>query len=964
MSDSANSLQEGEALSGSALVDMAKASGLVPKDWTVNDPSSPSPSEIHEALNAVRFSMRIKGETILSALVQLPENYRGHVILALYPEVTIGPPVVKVVRDPWNHKFNSADGPNWRQLYDYYTHTLGWDYSRLSQLDQLSDVVLFELQDPDLAVNPKNSVKGLVVGYVQSGKTANYTAVTAKAFDAGYRLVIVLTGIHNSLRRQTQLRMEDELGLVPSSSERPTASPTGQTGKPDPIYPLSNSAFYGGDSIPATVSNAVVSNQRSIFVIKKNVSVLNKLIDWLPGDFDKPVLIIDDEADQASINTNLGEEVVIDEDGNEQTVKERRTATNEAIIRLLNKFPRVSYVGYTATPYANVFIDAEDSEDLYPRDFIIPLPKPDGYFGPTEFFGDSIAGEGEGLKPNSSSIVELVDSSETVAFKEAEQKVRHWKANGSQPGELDLNLELPDGLRSAVERYLLTASAYHAIFGAQLPSAMLVQATPIQEIQLALKDSLSNLTSKMRAEWRYDADASRVRWREAWEKLRERFFQDASRACDWNDIEPFLASLLGQYVGLEVLCLNHKSPDELDYELRPNFTGIVVGGNKLSRGLTIEGLLTSYFVREAKAPNADTLSQMGRFFGYRKKYADLVSVFTTDSLLQDFRDVSFVEEELREELLLYSRTPGMTPSDFGPRVALRGRLMPTARTGKAQAETTFSGAVLQTSLLVAKDTHKNGQHGALTAHKNNFERTASLVESLDELSRDGTIQAIDRPGSLVYSGVRYDLIANYLKTYEAEQTSSRFQPSMILKYVNDSIKAESGATTTGSDHSLWNLALIGTKLGSNGQAALGSRKVNRVRRSLRKSSTYGDIGSLINPLQVDRRSLVISGDEAIDLELSSEDVSELLLDLQNGMKLSTSLRLKHRANPLLCIYSIDPSSAGDGNDKRSEAPLAGSLIGADESTWPEAIIGLTVFFPRDAEQKTIYLQGNAGGNKL
>lgn len=952
--------QEILGLGGTALVDLAKKSGLVPADWAADDPDSPSPVEIHEALNSVKFAMRVKSESFLKAIGDLPTNYRGHIILALYPEVTIGPPIVRVARDTWNHKFNSANGHNWRQLYDYYTHQLGWDYSRLSALDELSDAVLFELQDPDSSVKPEGSVKGLVVGYVQSGKTANYTAVTAKAFDAGYRLVIVLTGIHNSLRRQTQLRMEDELGLVPSTEDRPTASPTGQAGKSDPIYPLSNSELFGGDFIPATVSNAVAANQRSIFIIKKNVAVLNRLIEWLPKDLDKPVLVIDDEADQASINTNLGEEVVIDEDGNEQTLKEQRTATNAAIIRLLGKFPRVSYVGYTATPYANVFIDAEDSDDLYPRDFIIPLPKPDGYFGPTEFFGDSISGGDEGARPNSSSMVELVDESESLAFKELEREVKRWKSEGSHPGELDMQLELPPGLMSAVTKYFLTASVYRAIFGADKPSAMLVQASPIQEIQLSLKDALTAVTSKLRAEWRYDAESAKEMWHREWQTLQPNLFGPRSSKVTWDEIDPHLSNLLGQYVGLEVLCLNQKSSDELDYQRRPNFTGIVVGGNKLSRGLTIEGLLTSYFVREAKAPNADTLSQMGRFFGYRKDYADLVSVFTTESLLQDFRDVAFVEEELREELLLYSRTPGMTPKDFGPRVALRGRLMPTARLGRASAETTFSGAVLQTSLLVSKDSHPRSSQGAKDAHRNNLASAIRLISALDDLELNKEVEVTSRTDLTLFRLVPVERITAFLAKYESDQTSNRFQPSLIIRYLNDQLKVEAGNTNSMPSHSQWNVALIGTKLGTNGQVTLGSRTVNRVRRSLRKHSTVGDIGSLINPLQIDQSKFAISGDEVIDLNLSKEDVRSLVEDQRSGLKPSSSLRLKHRSNPLLCLYLIDPNSKGEGSQKRSDKPLAESLIGENPEDWPEGILGLTVFFPRDEEQKTVYLQGNAG----
>lgn len=942
---------------GPRLVELAKAGGVIPRDWTPDAVDAPTGIEIHEAVSFIKFSMRTKGEGLLKSLEGLPANYRGHVLLALYPEITIGPPIVKTKRDSWNHKFQSATGDAWSRLYKYYIDVLGWDFGRLSALDQQSDEVLFNLQDPDLNLTPDGPIKGLVVGYVQSGKTANYTAVTAKAFDAGYRMVVILTGVHNALRRQTQLRMEAELGLVPSTDRRPSASPNGQDGMLEAIYPLSNSDMYGGDSIPAATSNSVASNNRTIFVIKKNVSVLRKLLAWLPRSHKFPVLIIDDEADQASVNTNTSEEVVIDEDGKETTVKAQRTATNAAITELVKRFDRVTYVGYTATPYANVFVDAEDDDDLYPKDFIIALPKPNGYFGPKEFFGDSVAGAGETGTPNSSSMVELVDSEETQFFRHADAAAKELKAEGLNGDLLDLNLELPPGLKAAVRRYFLSASAYQAMSEAPVPSAMLVQASQMQEVQLMTSELLKQYTMELRADWRFNKKNAEGKWESDWAQLVESFQSPHTKQFTWNDVKVQLDMLLGQYVGLEVLCLNFKSPDELDYELRPTFSGIVVGGNKLSRGLTIEGLLTSYFVREAKSPNADTLSQMGRFFGYRKRYADLVHVYTTEALLQDFRDVAFVEEELREELKLYSRTPGMTPRDFGPRVALRGRLMPTSKGLGSLAEPTFTGAVLQTSLLVSKDSHRAGAEGASAAHKNNFQSASDLVTKLSVMVADGEITKKESPGNEVFMGCPADAVLNFLKGYEAETESNRFQPMLISKYVASAIRAEATSGASESDHSTWNVALIGTQRGFNGHAFLGGLQINRSRRSLRKGSLKGDIGSLINPLSIDRTP---SGDETVDLDLDEAALFFLKEEQRKGMQLSSSLRLHFRNNPLLCIYAIDPNSRSEQNENRSNTRLGEALFGT-ELAWPEAIIGLTVFFPRDSEQKTVYLQGNARG---
>ena len=943
---------------GTQLVSAAKVQGLIPHSWSQDDVDSPSEIDIHQAVSALRFSMKTKNEGLLKSVADLPESYRGHVLLALYPEITIGPAILKTRRQTWNHKFQSSKGSSWSALYKYYVDILGWDFGRLSALDQQSDEVLFSLQDPDLGSSPDEDVKGLVVGYVQSGKTANYTAVTAKAFDAGYRMVIILTGVHNSLRRQTQLRVEAELGLVPSTQNRTSASPRGQEGKTGAIYPMSNSDLNGGDTIPATVSNSIVTNQKSIFIIKKNVSVLSKLLAWLPRNYKFPVLIVDDEADQASINTNTSEELVVDEDGNETTVKERRTATNAAITDLVRRFERVSYVGYTATPYANVFVDSEDEDDLYPKDFIIALPKPSGYFGPKEFFGDSVSGAGETGAPNSLSMVELVDPDETAFFRRAATAAKAFKADGIEADLLNLNLELPNGLKDAVRSYFLSASAFRVMKNKPVPSAMLVQASQIQEVQLMTTKLLEEYTRKLRADWRFNRETSEREWKTEWRLTSASFHSPTTQALTWDDVVKSLDEILGQYVGLEVLCLNFKSPDELDYELHPHFSGIVVGGNKLSRGLTIEGLLTSYFVRETKAPNADTLSQMGRFFGYRKSYADLVRVFTTESLLQDFKDVAFVEEELREELKLYSRTPGMTPRDFGPRVALRGRLMPTAKAGGTLAAPTFTGAVKQTSLLISMDTHVDGAIGAARAHKNNFFAADQLVSILTSLAYDGDVETKESPGNKLFIGCEANIILQLLRGYEAESDSSRFDPLLISKYINESVRDEQQSNALKSDHATWNVAVIGTQKDINGQVSLGGLTFNRNQRSLRRGSTAGDIGTLLNPASITPGA---SGDELLDLNHTEDDIEFLRVERRKGEKLSASLRLHFRRNPLLCIYPIDPNSAGGPNENRYDTPLATALIGENKANWPDALIGLTIFFPRDNLQKTVYLQGNARG---
>lgn len=231
--------------------------------------------------------------------------------------------------------------------------------SAVPSLDAASTDVVSLLADPH---SPTIRTRGLVVGHVQSGKTANFTATIAKAADAGYRLFIVLSGVHNALRKQTQQRLDQQLYDLQKARWVQLTDEKRDFGNPVKALALLQS-----------------TDLRVYAVVKKNVSRLTRLRDWLReahryGGLDTcPVLVIDDESDQASPNAASNAEL-------------NRTKVNERIVELLN-LPRVAYVGYTATPFANVLINPSEAEGLYPRDFIFALDKPDAYFGSEELFG-------------------------------------------------------------------------------------------------------------------------------------------------------------------------------------------------------------------------------------------------------------------------------------------------------------------------------------------------------------------------------------------------------------------------------------------------------------------------------------------------------------------------------------------------------------------------------------------------
>ncbi len=250
----------------------------------------------------------------------------------------------------------------------------------IQKIDSITERILDHLEDPKK--EGKWSRRGMVVGHVQSGKTDNFIGVVNKAADSGYRVIVVLAGMLNSLRNQTQERLDmGFLGIDTSIPEKPYTGvgllDRGE-GKKPASFTTSVSDFKKATANSSGVGIDGLKNP-AIFVIKKNKSTLTNLIEWLKYNTkhklkDYPMLLIDDEADHASINTS--------DSGTEAT------AINKKIRELLQLFDRSAYVGYTATPFANVFIDPDVEEDLFPRDFIVSLDPPSNYFGSERIFSE------------------------------------------------------------------------------------------------------------------------------------------------------------------------------------------------------------------------------------------------------------------------------------------------------------------------------------------------------------------------------------------------------------------------------------------------------------------------------------------------------------------------------------------------------------------------------------------------
>jgi hypothetical protein len=593
----------------------------------------------------------------------------------------------------------------WRYWGRYRQH-LASDLApaSLDAIDRVTDHVLGLLEDPQR--EGRWDRRGLVVGHVQSGKTASYIGLICKAADAGYKLVVVLAGLHKNLRSQTQMRLDEGfLGyetMPPGEVERRAPQPAG-VGLLDPTlrpnYVTNRSD--NGDFSRAVANNMGINPGADplLFVVKKNARVLRNLLDWVhwaanarepetgrPLVRDVPLLVIDDEADHASVDTR---EQAFDENGNPDPDHDP-TAINGCIRRLLRAFEKTAYVGYTATPFANIFIHergetTDEGEDLFPRSFIVNLSAPSNYVGPTRVFGLEPQNEGEGFA-QLPLIRHVADHADSLNLNER----NGWMPPSHRNGHVPLCngvAELPLSLQEAIRAFVLSCAARRARGQNREHNTMLVHVTRYTAVQQLVRDQIDAYLASLRLRLRHGdgsrPDALEIELRELWERDFEPTTLAVVRVADdrdivavsWESVRPHLANVADD---IHIRQINGTAGDILEYE-RHQETGlnvIAVGGDKLSRGLTLAGLTVSYFLRASRM--YDTLMQMGRWFGYRPGYLDLCRLYTTADLEQWFQHIAEAGEELRREFD-HMAAVGGTPRDYGLKVRSHPVLMVTSQ---------------------------------------------------------------------------------------------------------------------------------------------------------------------------------------------------------------------------------------------------------------------------------------------
>ena len=582
----------------------------------------------------------------------------------------------------------------WERYKKYLEEEKQWNPRVTANLGKISDEILDLCGDPE---EPYFSVRGLVLGDVQSGKTANYTAICNKAADVGYRIIIVLAGMQENLRKQTQERLDAEFSgrrseyyLDPTIKQTIKNKAVGVgrhsasgTKKGVASFTSVTKDFDSGVLRSCNLSIERV-NDPVLLVVKKNKRILDNLISWLNtnntadagGKIDLPLLLIDDEADNASVNTR---------DSNDDP-----TAINDCIRQLLGLFSKTTYLGITATPFANIFIDPEIDEDLFPSDFIYALSAPSHYIGADRMFGDD--------ERSCSHMIERINREALEICLPTKHK-SGFIVSG-----------LPTDLYEACNYFLLVNAVRDARGDRGTHRSMMVHLSRFRSVQSQITDLLTMWLNQVNSDLRNYAKrhvdkageiASIHELHRVWDKYK---LSDAA-GISW-------AKMLKSYLYKAVAPINVREVNmntgaaSLDYfnHKKDGLRVIAVGGNSLSRGLTLEGLCVTYFHRNTRM--YDTLLQMGRWFGYRPNYDDLVKVWLTEEMIDWYGQITRASAELKEEIA-EMRNAHQTPRDFGLRVRQDpGALIVTARNKMRTAEeitcpVTVSGQMLETPRLKA-----------------------------------------------------------------------------------------------------------------------------------------------------------------------------------------------------------------------------------------------------------------------
>ncbi len=797
----------------------------------------------------------------------------------------------------------------WERYKKYLLNDKGFSVKVVNTMDDILDKLTDLLGDPSRDV--AYSRRGLIIGDVQSGKTANYLGLICKAVDAGYKVVVLMTGTIEKLRKQTQMRVDE--GFVGADSDAMMKMlENGQVigvGKYDssirPMVLTSTTDDFKQQNANNLGFDLRNINGPVIFVVKKNSSILKRLNKWLTTfnqngqqKIRQSILIIDDEADNASVNTNK------DEDS--------PTAINGQIRDLVSKFEKSSYVGFTATPFANIFIDPDSydamlEEDLFPKDYIYSLNAPSNYIGARNIFAeDGNAGY---------MLVEIDDNFKNPQSIEFILPLKHKSTIHVR--------ELPKDLKTAIEAFVLANTMEDLMGISDNHRSMLINVsrfTAVQEeVSGLVNEYLKNIQSACKLYCKLSTDKA---LQDTYiMRLKETFETTYSNInFTWEEVQTQLYSSCGSIM---VQTINQRNGQNLNYDDYPHGLRLIaVGGMSLSRGLTLEGLVISYFYRNSRM--YDTLMQMGRWFGYRGKYADFCRIWMSDDSIEWYRYISQATDELREEVKRFEDS-GLTPKDFGLRVRSDlTALIVTARnkmrsTEQMECAISFSGVYIDTPEIYA-DVDKN---------RRNLESVNSLIKTCIEYGK--AFIPKKEGNQFIIRDIPVQVILELLDEIEVSPKNEKFNTMAIKKFIRE---------YRGMELKKWDIAF------ASGSSEREIELYNDVKYPCVWRSFSVENNGKILKMSGSKKHLAGGGDAAATL--SKEKVRELKEKSESNLSSNDYFKNVDR-NPLLTVFAVDLKEC-----KPSEFSELGERI--KEQYSQDYVIGFGMGIPSLSDQETKYVK--------
>ena len=802
----------------------------------------------------------------------------------------------------------------------------------VASIDKSTDEIMSLLENP--LRQDSWDRRGMVVGNVQSGKTSNFIALANKALDSGYKFIIILSGLTKDLRKQTHDRLDS--GFFGFNTEHASIMdseymlPLGKIRQEQKIKrpnTLTNSGI-NGDLSTSTLRGAMnfQTEDAKLFCIKKNKTSLQNAINNILKDpnisskieidysnykfkklskiKDQPILIIDDEVDHASVDTGMK---ALDEEDNPNEEYNPKTI-NRLIRMLLNMYDRKSYIGYTATPFANVFIHPKaktknEGEDLFPKSFIQDLPEPSNYYGIKKLFSE----EKDDIED---SFLENIDDHCTdpgdIKCSEGWIPPKHLK---NHEAIFDGEDKHTKSLRKAILNFIISCSIRNLRGHIKQHKSMLIHVTKYILVNEQVKFQVIKTMDRLRSILLNPGTSEYNLLKEEISKEIKEFSHKENYS--FEDLINFSEGIedVIKDISLNIKNLSGNSSDTLDYERYKNIKNrglqtIIIGGDRLSRGITLEGLSVSYFLRSSKM--YDTLMQMGRWFGYRDGYEDLCKLFTTYDLRDWFYHIAEATEELKLQFRIMSEQ-NKTPKDFGLKVKSHPLLMVTSRVKMQHGYKIKSSFIDHFGQTTSFDLSKVDQ---------NYETAQKLINTIGEPIENNLIKRAygNEKNSFVWKNIDSLKIIDFLKNYKIHRDAQLVRPDYYAQYIKN--------LNSINELNNWTIGLMGSGSTNVLENICDKYEVNLLKRKARK--TYDEnkysIGVLTNPNHQ-------------MLDLTEKEIKEIIEKSSDKKDYGVRARqFRSSKNGLLLLYPIEKPI-----DKKSSSKLC---------------FGFAISFPSNSKTKS------------